>query len=436
MACNVEATWKRAVVLALFCYFRHVSVAPALEWVQQDRLHANDGAGGEHFGRSVSISGGTAIVGANSDSDNGTDSGSAYVYERSGSGWTQVAKLLPDDGGEEDFFGWSVSISGDTAIVGTWLDDDFDVDSGYAYIFQKTDSGWAQSAKLVAQDGAGGKHGYFGKSVSISGDLAIVGAYYDDQQGRDSGSAYVFQQSDSGWTQVAKLLAEDAGPDDYFGLSVAISGDTALVTSSTSAYIFEDSGSGWAQVAKLLPDDAEAVLGSSAAISDTTAIVGARRDGDNGPSSGAAYIFHQSDSEWTQVAKLLASDGAQGHEFGGSVAISDGLAIVGAERKGPNLSGSAYIFRESQGQWIEEARLLATDGAEFDQFGGSVSISNGTALVGAIGQDSLVPNAGAAYVFVVPEPSSVALLLAAGAGLLIFTLCRRRRGVQAARSKA
>ncbi len=435
---NGAATWVSVVVLALSWYFTHISVAPALEWRQQAKLHGDDGALGDHFGGSVSISGDTAIVGASGKNDDrGTDSGSVYVFEHGGSGWTQVAKLLPDDIAEDDRFGWNVSISGGTAIVGVNPEEEVHDDRGWAYIFHQGDGNWTQAAKL------GPRAGSFGRSIGISGPSAIVGAPSpidaDDKYANAAGSAYIFQVTTSGWTELAKLLADDGQPGDYFGRTVSISGDTALVAAVGSAYIFEETPSGWTQMAKLLAEDGQTgdYFGESLSISGDTAIIGAERDDENGLNSGAAYIFQRSDLGWTEVAKLLPGDGDRGDYFGHSVSISGNRAVIGAsgdDHTGFG-SGAAYIFEETETGWMQIDKLVAEDPAEYHYFGGSVSIDGDTALAGAIGDSSLSPRAGAAYVFVVPEPSSVALLLAAGAGLLLFAFTRRRCGVQAARSK-
>ena len=160
------------------------------------KLLASDGAANDQFGYSVSLSGdgSTAIVGARLDDDKGSDSGSAYIYVRSGSTWTQQAKLVASDGAANDQFGYSVSISSDgsTAIVGAYYDDDKGTGSGSAYVYVRSGSTWTQQAKLLASDSADSDQ--FGSSVSISADgsTALVGARYDDDKGTSSGSAYVY----------------------------------------------------------------------------------------------------------------------------------------------------------------------------------------------------------------------------------------------------
>ena len=130
-------------------------------------------------------------MGAYGDDDGGTNSGSAYVFMRSGTFWSQQVKLTASDATAGDYFGVSVSISGDYAIVGAYRDDGDGSDSGSAYVFMRSDTTWSQQAKLTAFDAAAGDE--FGFSVSISGDYAIVGAWCDDDGGTDSGSAYIFE---------------------------------------------------------------------------------------------------------------------------------------------------------------------------------------------------------------------------------------------------
>jgi hypothetical protein len=331
------------------------------------KLLASDGAASDNFGLSVSVSGDYAIVGALFDVDNGLQSGSAYVFYRHQGGtdtWGQVAKLLASDSAAGENFGKSVSISGDYAIVAA-----YGYGSGAAYVFYRNQGGtdtWGQVTKLLASDGAAGD--IFSQSVSIFGDYAIIGAPGDTDNGIYSGSAYVFYRHQGGtdtWGQVTKLLASDGAASQSFGYSVAISGDYA--------------------------------------------IVGGKQDADNGIESGAAYVFyrHQGGTDtWGQVTKLLASDGAAGDNFGFSVSVSGDYAIIGAfyDADSGLHTGSAYVFYRNQGgtdTWGQVTKLLASNGAAGDVFGCSVSISGDYAIIGAEGDDynNDVANSGAAYVF-------------------------------------
>ena len=379
-------------------------------WLQQAKMTASDGALNDFFGASNSIDGEYAIISAHADDDNGADSGSAYIFKRSGTTWSQQAKLIASDGAAFDLFGGSVSISGDRVIIGAYGDDDNGFYSGSAYVFKNSGTTWFQESKLLASDGALGD--WFGGIVSISGEYAIIGAPLDDDKGADSGSAYIFKRNGNSWTEQAKITALDGATDDYFGFCVAIDGEYAIVgaygdddngADSGSAYIFKRSGTSWAQEAKLTASDGatDDWFSLRVSISGDYVVIGAYRDDDSGSDSGSAYIFKRSGTTWTQEAKLLASDGAMDDRFGNTVSIDGDRAIIGAHLDDDlgSGSGSAYIFQRIGTIWSQEAKILAADGAASDCFGGSVSIDGIYALVGASRDDDKGTDSGSAYVF-------------------------------------
>jgi hypothetical protein len=217
----------------------------AADWTELQKLFAPDGGAGDSFGYSISLSGDTALIGSIASNGNVFDSGSAYVFTRTGTTWTQQAKLLATDGVSWDWFGHSVSLDGDTALIGAYQDDDNGVDSGSAYVFTRTGTTWTQQAKLLASDGVAGD--WFGCSVSLSGDTALIGASGVIHAADVPGSTYVFTRTGTNWTQQAKLLASDGASRDWFGYSVSLNGDTALIgaaydddngDNSGSAYMF------------------------------------------------------------------------------------------------------------------------------------------------------------------------------------------------------
>ena len=229
---------------------KHSGDKPLRPEVSQTKLIASDGAASDFFGTSVAISGETAIVGsARDDIGANIDQGSAYVFVRNGTTWTQQTKLIAADGAASDFFGISVAISGNTAIVGSHDDDiGAKINQGSAYIFVRIGGIWTQQTKLIAVDGAADDN--FGWSVAISGDTAIVGSHDDDIGANFAqGSAYIFVRIGGIWTQQTKLIASDGAASDQFGWSVAISGNTVIVgspsddidanTNQGSAYIFD-----------------------------------------------------------------------------------------------------------------------------------------------------------------------------------------------------
>jgi WD40 repeat protein len=381
------------------------------------KLTASDGVASDFFGVSVAVSGNTAIVGAWGDDDLGTSAGSAYLFNvTTGS---QVAKLHGLDTAAGDAFGNAVAISGGIGIIGASQDDDAGTSSGSAYLFDVSTGN--QLFKLTALDAAVGDQ--FGRSVAISGGVAIVGAFTDDDAGTSSGSAYLFDVTTG--NQIAKLTASDAARGDFFGSTVAISGDTAIVGagqnseaggSSGAAYLFDVTTGN--QIAKLTALDAAPgdQFGGSVAISGNIAIIGAEFDGDSGNDSGSAYLFDVNTGN--QLFKLTASDGAAGDRFGTAVAISGNIAIVGAMLDDHSVfdAGSAYLFDVTTGNQI--AKLTASDATLLDKFGSFVAISGGNAIVGAFQNDEMGLDSGAAYLFTIPEPASAAALAPAVLALM------------------
>ena len=398
-----------------------VFVRTGSSWSQQAQLKASDGAPFAIFGQSVSISGETVVIGAPFD-DTSTlqDAGSAYLFVRAGGSWSQQAQFIASDAAMADAFGQSVSISEETIVVGAYLDNtSAGTDAGSVYVFACSDSTtWTQQAKVEALDGASSD--FFGISVSLSGETAVVGSFLDNTSaGTGAGSAYVFVRTGTTWTQQAKLTANDAAPSDRFGISVAISGETIVVgaflddtsagTNAGSAYVFVRTGATWTQQAKLTANDGdpEDRFGGTVAISGETVVVGDFDDDlPAGQNVGSAYVFVRTGTTWNQQAKLTASDGAADDQFG-NVSISGETIAVGApiHSTRPDFSGfhagAIYVFVRSGATWTQQAKLTASDGTTSDVLGWSISISGETIVGGATNHStSAGTNAGAAYVFV------------------------------------
>ena len=387
---------------------------------EQAKLIPGDGSYNDQFGKAVCISGDYAIVGAPYD-DEGviSNSGCAYIFRRNlvDNTWTEVAKLMAPDRSHDDIFGFSVSIDGDYAIVGKPFDDHTGTDYGSAYVFHRIGDSWEQEAKLVAEDG--GTSDYFGNSVAIGGNYAIIGAPFDDDKGDDSGSAYIFERSGSAWSQVAKLLAGDGSAGDNFGSSVSISGDDALVgapryvyegdSDAGAMYAFKGSGSTWIENGPLINPGGAAgdQFGWSVAVNGNFALGGAHSydEGTGLANCGAARLFEEVTDTgiWgTITGNWLASDAEASDQFGESVSISDDYAVVGS-LKYFNNAGTAYVFyAEDHDNWLEFEKLVASDGSKWG-FGSAVSLSGRYAIVGAWGD---LNQAGSAYVYdILAEPN-------------------------------
>ncbi|KAB7725596.1 hypothetical protein F5984_25845 [Rudanella paleaurantiibacter] len=360
---------------------------------------ASDGMEYDAFGTSVAISGDYAIVGVPNDAiGSNAAQGSAYIFVRSGNGWTEQAKLTANDGTSGDQFGSSVAIAGDYAIVGAPNDAiGSNNGQGSAYIFMRSGDSWIQQAKLTANDGAATDN--FGCSVSISGSYALVGARGDDVGSNvDQGSAYVFMRSITNWNQQAKLTAGDGAANDGFGGSVAISNAYMLAgaidgggpagPNQGAAYVFFRSGSTYVQQAKLVANDATGTasdgFGISVATTGDYAIVGSYfNNPGNVYQAGAAYVFARSGSSWAQQAKLTSNQPAVGDFLGSSVALSGNYALVGAH--GTNIfQGSATLFVRSGTLW-SRVKTVTDFSLSGTVNGKSVALSNGTFIIGGPG---------------------------------------------------
>jgi hypothetical protein len=381
-------------------------------------LTASDGADFDYLGNSVSINGENVVIGAaNDDIGANQNQGSAYIFGRNQGGtdkWGEVVKLTASDGADNDSFGYSVFLAGDTLVVGAPGDSTFVMfGHGSVYIFERNLGGpdnWGEVVKITAQDGLAGD--YFGNFVSIDGNTLVVGANNDDiGVFEDQGSAYIFDRNQGGsdnWGEVVKITASDGEGVDHFGTSVSISNDTVVVGSwaddiganmdQGSVYIFERNQGGsdnWGEVKKLIASDGEggAGFGYSVSITGDTLIIGAPGD-DIGANiaQGSVYVLERNQGgadNWGEVVKIIASDGASADFFGISVYIIDDTVAVGADYDDIDLNdtqGSAYVFKRNQGgsdNWGEVTKLIASDGEADDHFGRSVSVSGDIVVVGA-----------------------------------------------------
>lgn len=270
-------------------------------WVFEDKFTASDGALDDELGTSLAIHGDYIIAGARND-DAGESSGCAYIFVRNGTTWTQQQKLTANDAAISDEFGVAVAISGEYVAIGAPLDNTTAADTGSVYIFRRTNTTWTQQTRMTATDGAAGNE--LGRAVAFSGDYVIAGARLADLGPgfNNAGAAYVFKRTNTTWAQQAKLTASDMNGEDLFGVSVGISGDYAVVgafqdddggNASGSAYVFRRNGTTWVEDAKLtaFDDDPSDHFGFSAAMSGGFALIGTPDVDDFGSSSGTAYVF-------------------------------------------------------------------------------------------------------------------------------------------------
>jgi len=339
------------------------AVAPAMGQSSNEdvKLVPADNDEDDLFGNAVAIKGELALIGAYSDDSLDQDCGAAYVYRFDGQCWIEEAELLASDGSMGDHLGYSLALSEDMALVGAYNECDCWAGAIYVFRYDHQSQTWNEETQLVGPVVQGGDS--FASAVASAGDIVLVGAPGDDSGGTDVGAAYVYRYDPLSmtWSAPLKLTASDGASGDLFGTSVALGGDVA--------------------------------------------IIGAPGDDDSGSWSGSVYVFRYDipTQSWSQEAKLVASDGAGGDEFGAAVATSIGRVLVGSpwdDDQGP-ASGSAYVYQYDTGSqsWDQKKKLVASDGAAYAYFGSAVSIFDDRALIGAHDDDENGYKAGAAYVY-------------------------------------
>jgi hypothetical protein len=304
-------------------------------WNFQAKLNGAEEAAFDSFGSAVAISGNMALIGAPLDSTLGANSGAVYVFAFDGTAWSEQTKLFfAGEGSDLSNFGESIAFSGNTAVIGA---PGFH-DPGGAYVFTFDGTSWSQQAKLTGSDTTNLDD--FASSISLSGNRVLVGAF-DNGFG---GAAYIFNFNGTNWSEEAKLTALDTAEDDDFGLSVSLSGDLALIgaphksTNRGAAYVFAFDGASWSQQTKLkapggMKDD---YFGYTVNLSGTVALVGAIKVVD----PGVVYEYALRRNSWALGAQLVASNGISGNLFGESLARSGNTVFAGAD-DGP---GEAYTF--------------------------------------------------------------------------------------------
>jgi hypothetical protein len=292
------------------------------------------------FGYSVSISGNFAIIGTPLDDGAFTDQGSASIYEFDGTHWVLFQKLFAPNGAAEDYFGYSVHISGDYAIIGAALDDSTHVNQGSASIYHFNGSSWVFMKKLI--DSTGANDDAFGNSVSLSGNYAIVGAYADDGTFVDQGSASIFQKIGDDWVFMQKIIHSTAEAQDNFGISVVVSGNQAMIGTPSYDSIYAD--------------------------------------------QGCVNVYQYNGSNWVLMQKIIDDTGGMQFAFGFSISTSGNYAIIGAPAEEVNSNqaqGSASFYRYGSGSWQFTQKITHPEGAAFDNLGSSLSISGNYAIIGA-----------------------------------------------------
>ncbi|MDX1531270.1 MAG: FG-GAP repeat protein, partial [Rhodothermales bacterium] len=349
------------VRVALLSVFFFPGLAPAQTEYKLLPSNASDNA---QAGWSVALSGDVAIVGAPGDSEAVFGGGSAYVYRFDGTAWTQEQKLTTDAEILERF-GYSVAVSGNIAVVGMPYDSDGGAASGSVFVYRFDGTSWVEEQKLTASDGGAGD--LLGWSVATTGDFVVATAGVNDDSDSEDGAAYVFRYDGAGWVEEQKLEPGELDSDDgdFFGWSVAASGDAVIVGApgekvdgfgSGSAYVYRYGGGAWAEEQRIDAGYIGAQFGWAVSISGDVAVVGARFDIDpTDPSAflGSAYVFRRDGGVWVEEDQFTVPAG-EGN-VGLSVAVSSDLAVTAGGRD------NVFAYRYENGAWSSAQELTASD---------------------------------------------------------------------------
>lgn len=381
---------------------------PLVAQVNQVKISPAKGNERDRFGETLAIDAHTAIVGAGNHDKAGFNAGAVYVLGRDGTYWSEIQLLTADDAAGNDRFGSAAAIDGDNLIIGAPYNDEAGRDAGAAYFFYRSNGEWIFATKVMASDGQPNQR--FGDAVSISGNIAVIGAWKANGNEIGAGAFYIFKRVGTSWIEVEKHSAPDGKKGDKFARSVGISGTTIIAgaeshrtdnTLSGAAYIFQRNiGHEWELQAKLIPQNGANGdrFAASVAISGNHVIIGAANHKGEQAHAGAAYIYHWDNLQWELQAKFAPGQ-RTGDKFGSAVAISDQFAVVGAINESGHAakSGAAYLYIRYDTVWTLVERLSATDGFRGDKFGYSVAVDRQFALVGAPEDDDNGANSGAIF---------------------------------------
>ena len=315
-------------------------------WTEQAKLIGDDTGPGDLLGQSVGLSGDTVVLGAAGDTPMGTDSGAAYVFVRSDGVWTQQAKLTANDGGTSDKFGTSVAISGDSIIIGAPSDTPNGTDSGSAYVFTRTGETWTEQTKLTGTDQS--VNSMFGWSVAIEDDTAAAGASNDEASSARTGGVWEQQARLTASDAASEHTFGRSVALSGATMTVGAPGNAANGANTGAAYVFLRTEGNWAEQTKLTASDAITTnnFGWSVSVSNNTVAIGAFGNAVKGADAGALYTYKRSGSSWSEQAKLTATGAAVEHKLGTSISISGNDLVAGAPgdfQKGTN-TGAAHVF--------------------------------------------------------------------------------------------
>lgn len=398
-----------AIAFLSFTISVSVSIREASGQCELQIVNASDGESGDYFGESVAISADFAAIGA-SGVFLDVQSGSVYLFERiDESSWTEHTRIDPDDDVGRSLFGASVDLVGNLLLVGAWRDGEHNSKAGSAYIYRYDGGTWREEAKLEASDAEGGNS--FGYSVALAPSGLLIGAIGKGRTDRKTGAVYYFVQVNNAWRELSIVTASDANDYDRFGSAVSVDGPLMAVGAWNAGnsgpdaydgrgavYIFDldHGGLWWNETDKLTASDqgVGAYFGASVSASGNRILIGAPGAFVAGKDSGTAYIYRRDEQQWVREGQLIPLDIPAPHDFGAAVSLRGDVALVhspGADRS----VGAVYVFRMEGTTWHQVAKLTPSDGVPLGRFGLGAAQYEGIVVAG----DTRLDGPGAAYFF-------------------------------------
>lgn len=391
-----------------------VITVPALVTAQIDEINIlpNNGASNDVFGSAVDISGDFLVSGAPlKNNGNQSNTGEVYIYEKSGADWNLMTSITASDREADDRFGTSVAIDGNRVVVGAPFDDDIANSTGAVYIFEYDGTNWNEITKLT--DPALQANDEFGHDVSINGDWIAIGVPKDDDLNANSGAVWMYEFDGTNWTYHSTLTsAFTEFGEELFGYSVSVNGarlavgsplDDDAATDAGNAFIYDYDGTNWNFTEKLVPSDGgnSFSFGFDLELDQDQVIVGAYGGNPNLLSAGAAYIYQFDGSNWNEQQIIFSNDATADDWFGYKVGIDGETAIMSAINDDDNgtSSGSVYVYRWDQTEWIQEFKVISNDGNNGDEYGNAIAIDDLDFIVGAYKRDISGSNSGKGYAY-------------------------------------
>jgi hypothetical protein len=391
------------------------------KWTQTQKLVVSSDTNEVDFGFSVKIDGDKALVGAYKSNINNNNTGSVYFYKFIDGIWVLTQRLLPNDTSSGQQFGYAISTFNNRALITALLDDENGINSGSVYEFDLSFNTWNQNSKITSNTNIGAAYDTFGSSVSLSGNKALIGSPFDDDNGHNSGAAYLFELINGEWVLIQKIFASNGKEYDFFGYSVSLSGNMALIGSpqistelsngNGQAYVFERINNKWVESQVLSANDGTTGdnFGFAVSLDLNKALIGANEDKiGSSRKKGSAYFFDYTQSTgWIETQKIIVENDNGSNLFGSSVLISGDKAIIGAPKKtqnDSNIDGAVYVlaFDPDSNLWSHTQLLTSTYFSESTiraNFGTSLDLNGTRLIIGAPNDKRFTFNSGAVYIY-------------------------------------